>query len=341
MIYYLVRKSCKDEKKAQFFLKAFLLTGIGVIAISFLQLLDVDTYFRLLSVIARYSQDPYDDPFFKLSAEWRLAGPFLNANSLGYFCLMFAGPILGLIGTKRKIGLSMLILVLILIILVKTLSRESYIGFALVILSWGWYKIHFQGLTTNHMKVGLIVAIILAGTIFVFWDTLYSRTVEYTFGTRRIEFSMMYPSEGLNVRWLIWGQSLQALKNYWLLGMGLTQAWMAIREVAGYSLGIWSLPHNTFLTAWLDGGIVGIATLLYLLYNIWRLHLARLSNYWGHVRDGFLAACAGLVGAGMFGEPFQNVFLLLPFMYFMGLISRVCLGKVATQSSLFSHSAKD
>ena len=327
IIYYLLRRLINNSMQAKLFLRIFIVGIIGVLVIAIIQKMFPEFYLAIWQTIALQSRS-LGKEFIK-SVSWRLAGPFFNANTLASF-LLISSPILwAKLSLHKKIRQRLFYLtlsVLSIFILILTQSRTSYLGLFLVIL----FSLYFSKFPFKIKKTQLIIIIIIIVSACIFFPLLYHRVIEYTFPGELKPNPLTYSSISLRVQ--LWKVGINAFKNHWLIGAGFDQGQTAIFEQLSKDPSAvlpvqYILPHNTYIRMILEGGILIFLVFIYLLIKICCLCRVKLSRTWKEYRNALLAGFCGLVATGFFADTFQDVKIMISFMYLLAIINSLTFFK--------------
>lgn len=121
-------------------------------------------------------------------------------------------------------------------------------------------------------------------------------------------------------RLVIWQVGWLAVKEYWVLGAGLSNfplAYNQFAQAASGFLGYGKGGHNIYLTAIVELGVVGLAILVYAMWS----HLRRLKEAvvsfpgnQGQARNVIEAACLGIMVSAFFRDVIWSKAFWLPWM---------------------------
>jgi O-antigen ligase len=215
---------------------------------------------------------------------------------------------------RTRLALFVVICVLI-IAIILTFSRNAFLGFFLVNGLFLLWKFNMK--KVGWALLGLALALLFApGAVY--------RRLSYGFDTGSVDDVSAGRVEGL---WLpllpetlkspAWGQGLDSI--LWADPLAIGAATMA-----GH-------PHNAYLQALLDMGLIGLALLLAFYWHVWKGFRALGSNPYlsPEMRGFFQGACAALVAfaaAGMTGGSLRpqpdNVLLWIAIGIMYGLLAR-------------------
>lgn len=311
LVYVVVRSTLRSQRSFNGMMGTFLGMVLGVVSIAWLQRLSPTAYTHALLAVGANSTG-YSENFLQ-SVGWRLAGPFLNANSLGTFLVVAIAFLTVLAAghqSKPIVGrLVRLLLIASLLVLVLTLSRESY---AALLVALGYWLV--RSLKVRRLKriAFAVLFLVLAGAWY-FAPLLYGRVISYTFSGGPISLGTLGISSSVGARLDQWGAGLHAVGSYGFLGAGFGQVAQAVgRYLPAGSLSFGGI-HQTFLRGLLEGGVIEFFGLLYLIFAIWTSAVKVPTGYQIAVRASLL----GLAVTGIVGDTFQNVEVMVPFFYLL------------------------
>ena len=307
MIYHLIRRTLRTERQAGFLLRTFVVTLSGVLTVSIIQRMFPDTYLLFWEIVGAKSR-PFEESFI-LSLGWRLSGPFFNPNALAQFLLLAIPTSWVTFSFQHKQLLRLFylsVIILSLVVFILTQSRSGYLGF-LFMLMYFIYHSSFKGKLKNAFLI-----IILIGIGLFYKPLLYHRTIETTFRS----------DMGLEIsayeRLMAWKTGIRAMRQYWLAGNGFSESGAALKQ-HGFIGGV----HNTFLRAWIEGGIIAFGTFVLFLWQIWSWRKAKLPEPWNSYKNALIAAFVGLVITGFLGDTFQNTKTMTTFMFLLAMLNSV------------------
>jgi len=307
MMYYLIRRTLRTERQATLLLKTFVVTLLGVLTVSIIQKMSPDIYLLFWETIGAKSR-PFEESFIS-SIGWRLSGPFFNPNTLAQFLLLAIPTSWVAFSFQHKHLLRLFylsVIILSIVIFILTQSRSGYLGF-LFMLMFFIYHLSFKG----KLKSAFLV-IILIGIGLFYKPLLYHRTIEYTFrGDMGLGISAYE-------RLVAWKTGICAIRQFWLAGSGFSESGAALKQY-GFIGGV----HNTFLRAWIEGGIIAFGTFVLLLWRIWSWRKAKLTEPWNSYKYALIAAFVGLVITGFLGDTFQNTKTMTAFMFLLAMLNSV------------------
>jgi O-antigen ligase len=257
-IYLMIIAAIRTERQ----LKTFIIAYLAVISLIFLQ-----PFF--LSLMGK--------GFIYNNHMWRLAGPrgiFGHPNALGmivamhlpfyYFFMRYAG-------TKGRIVCFLLILIGLRVIML-TQSRTAFLG-----------VLTFAGLLWISFKRKLLARAGFVAELAIAWQFAPQQTKDrfLTLGRSaqvitedRGTFSYEENIElgSMASRWELARRALIAFTEYPVIGLGLD----CFSSYNGRRWGLWFPPHNTYLQALAESGIVGFSALIVLIaYTLRNLREAR------------------------------------------------------------------
>jgi O-antigen ligase len=306
-------------------INAFIFLIFGVIITSGMQYFFPNSFINFWQTVRSQSILLSEDEIGGI--KWRLSGPFFNPNTLGYF-LLIAIPFLWWVSTGKRSSfirfISLILMLCSLLVLVFSGSRECYIGFAFVVLTHLFFIRKSNHRIKNRRKFSwlgtavVILTVIL--TLYFVRDKIYDRAIKYTLGgTTNIQ--QIYYQNSSAVRIMLWQAAISALSQYWLIGVGFQQDSEAIAEFFQSSwISETGGSHNSYLQAFVEGGILFFAVFIYLLIKIWSIKKYMLSEYFSGLNHALLAGFAGLLVAAMFGTPFMGVNIMVCFFYLLAIL---------------------
>lgn len=327
MVYITVRLTLKSSRSFALVSGSFLAIVLGVVSVALLQRLAPATYLSaLLAVGARsvgYSE------YFLQSIGWRLAGPFLNANSLGVFIVMAMPFMIAFAATASRQSaarrLVPLLLVASLVVLVFTLSRSSYAAFLVTL--WYWSAVSLKNKQFRRITMSVLV-VVLVGALY-FAPLLYDRAISDTFAGGPVDLRAIRASFSVSARLDQWAAGLQAIGSYGLFGAGFGNVAEAVGRYLPPNSPSFGGIHQAFVRALLEGGIVSLVGLLYLLYSIWAMAGRLPASYRIAVRSSLL----GLGITGLSGDTFQNVEIMVPFFYLLAALQTLMVANEPPSNS--------
>jgi O-antigen ligase len=278
---------------------------IGAVALALLEFV----FILLSGVTLGYLASPRARAFFQ--------GIGSHANELGrIFTIAYALLLFTWWETKNeaaKLGLFVVLGVLTLAILL-TFSRNAFLGFLLINALFLMWKFNMKKL--GLAVLGTVVAAALApGAVY--------RRLTYGFDTGADAVSAGR-IEG------IWLPLLPETLNSPVWGNGIDSIMWSQPMLSGAILMV-GHPHNAYLQAVLDMGLVGLVLLVAYYWHVWRGFRALGSNaYLSPVMRGFFqGACAALIGyavscmsGGSLRPQPENIFLWLAIGMMYGLLAR-------------------
>lgn len=208
----------------------------------------------------------------------------LHANDLGrLFAVAYALLLFPWWETKRP-GLKLFLFLTMGVLafaLLLTFSRGAFVGFILVNLLFLAWKFNLRTLGLALLALS-VAAIMMPGYVV--------DRVMVGFDTGAVDDISAGRVEG------IWLPLLPEFLNSPLFGSGLLSTTWSLPMTAGSMLTV-THPHNAYLEALLDIGVVGLALVLAYFWHVWRGFRALGSNTWlsPEMRGFFQGATAGLL----------------------------------------------
>ncbi|HEX9061032.1 MAG TPA: O-antigen ligase family protein [Clostridia bacterium] len=252
-----------------------------IAAISFASLLGLWQWYRHVPVDPRLVDVNFS------SGEGRIFSTMENPNNYAEYLVMtipfYAAAFFNTANKKVRVLIAALS-TLPLLNLVLTISRSSWMGFAVAILVFVFFK-----------KPKLIPLILIAGLLAIpFMPAIITNRLA-TIGK---------DSSGL-YRFKIWEPSLRMLSDYWHSGIGLGSG-PFVKLISRYS----SLPtppphaHMLLLEIWLETGIAGILSFLWFITRMVKKGFKNAFVIKKEFHNNIIAACvsaiAGIFVAGAF-----------------------------------------
>lgn len=202
---------------------------------------------------------------------------------------------------SRDVWIDMLLLLTCLLVVVMTMSRSGLIDFGVLAGSFLFLRVFRTG---DSIKVGLqgILALMVAITVVVFMLPLLTNLTGAGGQNNRLTRFMNNQqiddgSAGTRLGALI--DCLRLIEEAPLLGHG-----------TGFSRTMIELPHNLYLQQWVNNGVVGFVSYLFLLLSAYVIFLRR------SFRKGQVFVCIAAVGS-LFSH---NVLDQRPFLILLGIL---------------------
>ncbi len=310
LFYILLRVALRDEADAAASRAVFVATIAGVVAISALENFFPQAYLAMFRTITTNSSQDVSD--WMGTFGWRISGPFGNPNSLAEFTIISTMFLAGEVAHAKLVNKIVMIVLIAAGIgaLILTLSREAYLG---AILAFAWY-VRKTGLAKQRRWAAIMVLLGVILTSWLLWDSIYNRIYLYSFGGSQVDTGYLAETGSASARIEQWKAGAQALIPYGIFGVGLERSPDLIEKYLPAGSSDYGGTHQTFLRATLEGGLIMLCTMCYMLLNIWRKGKS-LGGYRGIALEGMLL---GLILTGLFGDTFQNstvlsaLFFILP-----------------------------
>lgn len=303
-LFFLIYLNVKTKEDISKILGALIFSGIFVSLFSFYQFFthQVDEQGRVIGLFG-YS-------------------PNYLALYLGPIIVLLFAYCLQLIVNKKFLWLSVCCLLLVVssFALYLSGSRGGYLAIASGVLALGYFLLLTKfSQFKKWISIGFLV-VLLSG-FFALWQI------------SKPDFSIS-PSEGKrivssqNLRWEIWKVSIkEILPQKWLKGVGLsnfqnyftnlTKERVNFPEfIAPYAL----TPHNLFLTIWLNLGLLGLISFLWLLYLFFKKGILLLKTKDPFLAIILMAAMIAIIFHGLVDTSYFKNDLSCLFWILMGLL---------------------
>jgi O-antigen ligase len=318
ILYFFIRNNIYKLNDVLYLLKALIFTATIIFLIGIIEITFPDLYVKIIHFLHPYGRIFQEN---NLNIGWRISSVFLNSNKLGNFILIIFPLIFFMyIHVENKIEkLFLVILSYITVInLIFTLSREAWLGFILIFVYLFYTSLKYK--IKLNIKVKLILFLIIVFIIIMDrYDILYKRMVEYTFGGEGIDYIYDAPSSASRI--ILWSASLRAIYHNWLLGSGPTTG-----EVKKY-VPSWFItegdPHNTFLRAFLETGLVGFIIFLNFIKELINFKNAKLKYNFDNYKYSIVASTIGLIISGLFGDSFQDFEVIVTLLIIVALLTNI------------------
>ncbi|HKZ34641.1 MAG TPA: O-antigen ligase family protein [Patescibacteria group bacterium] len=284
--------SCKPQESRLFFW-AYVFSGVWV------------------GLYALYQWFTGSNPFAPHEAQLgRVSAVYNTANAIG----LYYGPILSLlmgalIRTPKKAFVPILLSVFFLLVLVLTKSRGTFLGLLAleVFMLFSYVNRMFPA---KRVLIRGIVSVLIIATVVGSIFFLQSKQKEAHSVT-----STYRGSDTFLVRTIVWETSYRMIKDNPILGVGLDgfRERYLIDYRPSFVLEDFQYPHNLILTLWLETGILGVLSFLFLLIFVTQMILKKDQDFlgWG-ITGGFLYLFVhGLVDVPYFKNDLSMAFWLL------------------------------
>lgn len=208
----------------------------------------------------------------------------LHANDLGRLFALAYALLLFVWWETRRPGLKLFLFLTMGVLafaLLLTFSRGAFVGFILVNLLFLLWKFNLRTLGLALLALAVCAA---------FMPGYVIDRVLVGFETGAVDDISAGRVEG------IWLPLLSEIPKAPLFGAGLLSTTWALPNVAGSMLTV-THPHNAYLEALLDMGVIGFALLAAYFWHVWRGFRALGGNAWlsPEMRGFFQGATAGLL----------------------------------------------
>jgi O-antigen ligase len=252
---------------------------------------------------------------------FRSHGPFGEPNQAGMYLALCLGPAVFMLleeqRSDRRLWLRLLVVVIV-AGLVVTFSRRGWVA-ALIVVG-----ILFSTRTRRRWMyalggAGLLLLVVAAPRIEESSFVQGRLLAEGSLRSRRafFEASMRMASDGA-----LFGLGYNAPRHVYSRYGIPENVWVPKTEARGWKTGGWS-PHNTFMTALIEGGIVRLACLLLILFGLLpRLRAAVRqseaepvhSTFARNLHLLFIGMVLSLTVAGLVGDVLRNTIVLSTFL---------------------------
>ena len=264
-----------------------------------------------IGVYALYQWFTGDNPFAPHEVELgRVTAVYNTANAIG----LYYGPILALlmgemIRRPQKAVVPILLSTFFLSVLILTKSRGTFLGLlsmeAFLLFSY-LNRVFPSRKTLIRGAVSILIIASFAGSILF----LQSKQKEAHSVT-----SAYRGSDTFLVRTIVWETSLHMIKDNPVFGVGLDgfRERYLIDYRPAFVLEDFQYPHNLVLTLWLETGILGVLSFLFLLGVVTRMVLKDNQDYlgWGIIGGLVYLFIHGLVDIPYFKNDLSMAFWLL------------------------------
>ena len=238
-----------DEKQKKLLLKTI------VIAAAMISVYSIYQYFWGYGRTLEYLQKTNSD-FLSTSSyardillSKRAIGTFPSPNIFaGYLIIMFFLA-LSLRGAKRRSNLIFTCVIIIALILTKSLGAWLSLITALIVL----LLLSYSSIKKRKLIVALFI-ILIAGALTFILATRWERLM-----------NMENPQNSITQRLNYWRTAIAVIKDNYLLGVGPGNFQeVFLKYKAGLSTNT-RYAHNVFLHTWAEAGIIGLASIIYLI----------------------------------------------------------------------------
>jgi O-antigen ligase len=191
----------------------------------------------------------------------------------------------------------MLALAFLLNIVTVTVGRSGYVVFlVLVVVAFGFWR------GPRGLVVGLVAAGVIAVTLFYASHTIRARVMLGVDEARN--YTTAQQSSSLGIRMLLYHATAELIAQHPLLGGGTGSfkghfAALVTGRYTGWKAAPFEDPHNQYLFVWVENGVLGLATFLFLLVALYQACDKR--NIYGQMAAASLLAwCATSLFSGHF-----------------------------------------
>lgn len=171
----------------------------------------------------------------------------------------------------------------------------------------------------KYTRTLMIAGLIIGGTLLLNSARVQDRIV--TLQRNVTNNYLDLASSSLEIRINQWRETALLIRDHWLLGAGLDGYQTKLAPYHQYSwLEIYLYPHNIFLNAWTELGLLGLAAFVWLGIVIFKSLLSVIKrSYYATWAWALLYAWVALLVHGLVDVPFFKNDLSVLFMIFVGL----------------------
>ena len=198
---------------------------------------------------------------------------------------------------RLRAAFALLALLFLVNIVTITLGRSGYLAFLVfVVAAFGIWR-GVRGVT-----IGLAVAAVLATTFFFVSSTVHSRVMQ---GVDEADnYLAADQPRSLSVRMLLYHTTLEMIAAHPFLGTGTGSfkgnfSAIVARRYTDWKAAPFHDPHNQYLFVWVENGLPGLASFLFLLLSLYRACDKR-TIYGQMAAASLLAWCATSMFSGHF-----------------------------------------
>jgi len=302
MVFYSAAKLFRDSKTIKLVLISIIISTL------MLSLLGIYQYFFVKVPTAAAWVDAKQFP--ELST--RVYATLENPNVLGEYLGLAIPFLAGFFFASNKFRQKVLLLAtvgMLTLCLVLTFSRGAWLGLAVSVFVFALLK--------EPRLIVLIVILALLAPMFLPPVVM-----------NRIASIGSLEDSSNAYRITIWIAALRMIKDYWLTGVGLGLSAFArvYREymIAGASA---IHAHNLYLEICLELGVVGILSLLWMVFRAFSEALSNMkSDKSSYLAAGILAGIAGHLFHGLFDYVWYSPRIVMAFWMYLGLMSALAWG---------------
>jgi len=321
ILYFFVRSNLYREKDVSYILKTLSLITVIISLIGLIQILSPDAYLNIIKFLFSKSRILQDENFIN-TVGWRVSSLFLNPNKFANFILVML-PFVFIrqsyeTGLIKKVFYLVLIILLV-ILLIFTLSREGWLGFIFMFI-YLLYSSTKYNISPYVKRNTVSIFIMLILLVVANYPLIYGRMIVYTFGGQGFEY--LYEAPSSEARFILWGATLKAISENWLLGTG-PMGGKIVQDFVPHWFITGGDPHNTFLRTFLETGIIGFIAFLFFikeLLNFGKLHLIHSFDIYKY---SIVAAAIGLIFSGFLGDSFQDFEVIATLLILVALLENM------------------
>lgn len=190
-----------------------------------------------------------------------------------------------------------LALAFLLNIVTVTVGRSGYVVFlVLVVVAFGFWR------GPRGLLAGLVAAAVIAGALFYASQTVRERVMLGVHEAR--SYATARESSSLGIRMLLYQTTAELIAQHPLLGGGTGSfkgefAALVSGRYTGWKAAPYEDPHNQYLFVWVENGVLGLASFLFLLVALYQACDKR-HIYGQMAAASLLAWCATSLFSGHF-----------------------------------------
>lgn len=303
MIFYSAAVLFKDSKTIKLVIAFIIISTLILSLIGFYQ------YFFVRIPTAEAWVDVEQFPELATRVYATLENPNVLGEYLGLSIPLLAGFFLASGRFRHKLFLAVVLCILTLC-LILTFSRGAWLGLAISVFIFALLK------DPRLLVLFIIVAVL---------SPMFLPSVV----TNRIASIGSLEDSSNAYRVTIWIAALRMIKDYWLtgVGLGLTAFSRVYRDymIAGASA---VHAHNLYLEICLELGIIGIFSLLWMVFRGFSEALTSVDSNRkiSYITAGIVAALAGHLFHGLFDYVWYSPRIVIAFWMYLGMMSAVAVG---------------
>ena len=321
ILYFFIRAFVKAEREANSIINLLVNIGKIIILVGIIQIIYPNLYLTIIKIFYSKSRILFDEGFVN-SIERRVSSLLLNPNKLANFIIILFPLMLinlGRISSFWKKVYYLVYIVATIVVLIYTLSREGYLGFATMLIYLIFIiKKYRSFLSIKYLGFFIILILVIISLNF---SVLYQRIAIYTFGGNIGNLEYMYETSSFAERFILWKSTLNAIyKNLlYVTGIGLGSEIVKMYTPAYFITG--GDPHNTFLRTFLETGILGFLLFWYFIIRIFKIK--KMEVKFERYKFALQASTIGLLFSGILGDSFQDFEISVVLFALIGLIQNM------------------